>query len=48
MEETARRARKGGNQDAEMVAFESGHWLFYEEPDRFNQEVLAFVQRCTR
>jgi pimeloyl-ACP methyl ester carboxylesterase len=48
VEETVRRARKGGNQDAEMVAFESGHWLFYEEPNRFNQEVLAFVQRCTR
>lgn len=48
MEETVRRARKGGNGDAEMVVFESGHWLFYEEPDRFNREVLAFVERCTR
>ncbi|KAK3295303.1 Alpha/Beta hydrolase protein [Chaetomium fimeti] len=48
MEETVRRARKGGNGDAEMVVFESGHWLFYEEPERFNREVLAFVARCTR
>ncbi|KAH6838543.1 Alpha/Beta hydrolase protein [Chaetomium sp. MPI-CAGE-AT-0009] len=48
MEETVRRARKGGNRDAEMMVFESGHWLFYEEPERFNREVLAFVERCTR
>ncbi|EAQ91608.1 hypothetical protein CHGG_03543 [Chaetomium globosum CBS 148.51] len=48
MEETVRRARKGGNGDAEMVVFESGHWLFWEEPERFNREVLAFVERCTR
>ncbi|KAL2200178.1 Alpha/Beta hydrolase protein [Corynascus similis CBS 632.67] len=47
MEETVRRARKRGNQDAEMMVFESGHWLFYEEPDRFNREVLGFVKRCT-
>ncbi|KAH6635897.1 Alpha/Beta hydrolase protein [Chaetomium tenue] len=48
MDETVRRARKGGNGDAGMVVFESGHWLFWEEPERFNREVLAFVERCTR
>ena len=47
MEETARRVKKGGNGDAEMVVFEGGHWLFYEEPERFNREVLKFVERCT-
>ena len=47
MEETVRRVKKGGNEDAEMVVFESGHWLFYEEPERFNREVLKFVERCT-
>ncbi|AEO55667.1 hypothetical protein MYCTH_2299735 [Thermothelomyces thermophilus ATCC 42464] len=47
MEETVRRARKGGNRDAEMMVFESGHWLFYEEPERFNRELLKFVERCT-
>ena len=48
MEETVRRVKKGGNEDAEMVVFESGHWLFYEEPERFNRELLKFVERCTR
>ena len=47
MEETVRRVKKGGNEDAEMVVFESGHWLFYEEPERFNREVLKFIERCT-
>jgi pimeloyl-ACP methyl ester carboxylesterase len=48
MEETVRRVKKGGNEDAEMVVFESGHWLFYEEPGRFNRELLRFVERCMR
>jgi pimeloyl-ACP methyl ester carboxylesterase len=47
MEETVRRVKRGGNEDAEMVVFESGHWLFYEEPERFNEELLRFVARCT-
>ncbi|KAK4149656.1 Alpha/Beta hydrolase protein [Chaetomidium leptoderma] len=40
--ETVERVKKGGEGEAEMVVFESGHWLFYEEPERFNQEVLKF------
>ncbi|KAK3902250.1 Alpha/Beta hydrolase protein [Staphylotrichum tortipilum] len=48
MSETVERARKGGNEDAEMVVFDSGHWLFYEEPERFNRELLEFVERCTK
>jgi pimeloyl-ACP methyl ester carboxylesterase len=47
MEETVKRVKRGGNEDAEMVVFESGHWLFYEEPERFNEELLRFVARCT-
>ncbi|AEO68697.1 uncharacterized protein THITE_2118276 [Thermothielavioides terrestris NRRL 8126] len=46
--ETAERIRKGGNQQVEMLVFESGHWLFYEEPERFNRELLRFVDMCTR
>lgn len=30
---------------AQMSVFESGHWLFWEEPERFNQEVLEWVRR---
>jgi pimeloyl-ACP methyl ester carboxylesterase len=48
MAETVERIRKGGSgmdRKAEMLVFESGHWLFYEEPERFNKELLAFVNR---
>lgn len=56
MRETVARVRKGrrdrGEEDAEAAArwleFESGHWLFWEEPDRFNRELLAFAEQCTR
>jgi pimeloyl-ACP methyl ester carboxylesterase len=47
MKETVERVRKGGKAEAEMVVCDSGHWLFYEEPERFNQELLEFVERCT-
>jgi pimeloyl-ACP methyl ester carboxylesterase len=50
MAEIVERIRKGrgGTLDGkvEMSVFDSGHWLFYEEPERFNREVLAFVKRC--
>ncbi|KIW00923.1 uncharacterized protein PV09_07666 [Verruconis gallopava] len=48
MEETVRRAKKhkGGNENAKMVVFDSGHWLFWEESERFNRELLAFVKSC--
>ncbi|KAL2127556.1 hypothetical protein VTI74DRAFT_10548 [Chaetomium olivicolor] len=48
MEETVRRVRKGDMGTAEMSVFESGHWLFYEEPERFNNELLEFVGKCTK
>jgi pimeloyl-ACP methyl ester carboxylesterase len=30
---------------AEIKVFDSGHWLFWEEPERFNQELLEFVNK---
>ena len=39
MFETARRAN--GEVFAEVL--ESGHWMFYEEPDKFNDRLLQFV-----
>jgi pimeloyl-ACP methyl ester carboxylesterase len=59
MKETVRRVIKGheergdapkaaGKEVAKWVVFESGHWLFYEEPERFNTEVLDFVDGCTK
>lgn len=47
MGETVERVKRGGG-DAEMVVFESGHWMFYEEPEKFNRVLLEFVERCTR
>lgn len=46
MEEVAKRARRGGNERCEVSWYESGHWLFWEEAERFNEEVLGFVRRC--
>ncbi|KAK1782651.1 Alpha/Beta hydrolase protein [Copromyces sp. CBS 386.78] len=46
MEEVVKRARKGGNEKAQVSWYESGHWLFWEEADKFNGEVLEFVRRC--
>lgn len=46
MEEVVKRVRKGGNKKAGVSWFESGHWLFWEEAERFNGEVLDFVRRC--
>lgn len=46
MEEVVKRAKKGGNEKAETSWYESGHWLFWEEAERFNGEVLDFAKRC--
>ena len=32
---------------ATWSVFDAGHWLFYEEPERFNREIVEFVRRCT-
>lgn len=48
MKETIRRVEKGqmakgeGHQPRWSV-FESGHWLFWEEPEKFNEEIKQFV-----
>lgn len=46
--ETVRRVERGsGRADlARWSVFDGGHWMFYEEPERFNREVLAFVGEC--
>ncbi|KAK6840438.1 AB hydrolase superfamily protein YdjP [Apiospora arundinis] len=49
MEETARRVRagNGGKEEAaEWMVFESGHWMFWEESEKFNQVVGAFAGKC--
>ncbi|XXG95581.1 hypothetical protein Hte_001848 [Hypoxylon texense] len=33
---------------ARLSVFDSGHWLFYEEPERFNAEIIEFVDFCAR
>ncbi|KAH9884063.1 alpha/beta-hydrolase [Xylariomycetidae sp. FL2044] len=44
MMETVGRVNSNNPNLATMSLFESGHWLFYEEPDRFNREIVGFVQ----
>ncbi|KAJ3577593.1 hypothetical protein NPX13_g2976 [Xylaria arbuscula] len=35
-----------GQEMASVTSFDSGHWLFYEEPERFNLEIVNFVDQC--
>lgn len=49
LEETVRRVRQGNSDKpdlAEWVVFEGGHWMFWEESERFNEVILGFVGRC--
>lgn len=48
MMETVRRAQKNEVRElpAETVVFESGHWLFWEEAEKFNRELAGFVTKC--
>ncbi|KAJ4308898.1 hypothetical protein N0V84_011822 [Fusarium piperis] len=46
MLETAKRVEKTRPGLAKSSVFGSGHWLFYEEPDRFNKEIDDFVRSC--
>ncbi|KAK1986221.1 Alpha/Beta hydrolase protein [Colletotrichum cereale] len=49
MLETVRRVEKGrGPGLARASVFEAGHWLFYEQPERFNREIVEFVGECTK
>ncbi|KAI2628521.1 alpha/beta-hydrolase [Hypoxylon sp. NC1633] len=42
MRETVRRVEMQRPGLAWMSVFNSGHWLFYEEPERFNRELIKF------
>ncbi|KAI1631491.1 Alpha/Beta hydrolase protein [Biscogniauxia mediterranea] len=46
MMETVRRVNKNRAGLAKMSLFDAGHWLFYEEPERFNREIVEFVDGC--
>lgn len=48
MKETVRRAEKGSGDPklAKWSLFDGGHWMFYEEPERFNTEIVGFVKEC--
>ncbi|KAJ4292533.1 hypothetical protein N0V90_009196 [Kalmusia sp. IMI 367209] len=52
MKETIRRVEQGrkrrGDEDgvARWSEYESGHWLFWEEPEKFNKEISEFVADC--
>ncbi|KAK0372644.1 hypothetical protein CCUS01_16395 [Colletotrichum cuscutae] len=48
MLETVRRVEKGRPGLAKSSVFEAGHWLFYEQPERFNKEIAEFVELCTK
>ncbi|CAM1506570.1 Fc.00g062110.m01.CDS01 [Cosmosporella sp. VM-42] len=47
MLESVRRVEKAQPGLASSTVYESGHWLFYEEPERFNKEIVEFVESCT-
>ncbi|KAI5465954.1 Alpha/Beta hydrolase protein [Mariannaea sp. PMI_226] len=46
MLETVRRIEKTTSGLARSSVFQSGHWLFYEEPERFNKEIVEFARLC--
>ncbi|KAK3368392.1 Alpha/Beta hydrolase protein [Podospora didyma] len=49
MREIIDRIKHSGKVDETRVTvsvYGSGHWLFYEQPEQFNRDVLEFVGRC--
>lgn len=46
MLETVRRVNQASPGLATASVFESGHWLFYEEAERFDKEITEFVDGC--
>ncbi|KAK4215795.1 Alpha/Beta hydrolase protein [Rhypophila decipiens] len=41
-------ARDEEDAEVDVSVFEgAGHWLFYENPNRFNLEIIEFVYKCT-
>ncbi|KAG8666073.1 hypothetical protein FPOAC2_11166 [Fusarium poae] len=47
MLETVKRVETSKPGLARSSVFESGHWLFYEEPKKFNKEIVEFVNLCS-
>jgi pimeloyl-ACP methyl ester carboxylesterase len=35
-----------GDSTAKFDVFEGGHWMFYEEADKFNRAILRFAESC--
>lgn len=46
MLETVRRVERTSPGISKWSIFDSGHWLFYEEPERFNRELIEFAHLC--
>lgn len=48
LKETVERVNEGGERPglAKWSVFDSGHWMFYEEPERFHKEIAEFVSQC--
>ncbi|KAK3933964.1 Alpha/Beta hydrolase protein [Diplogelasinospora grovesii] len=46
--ETSRLINKNRPGLAKESMFDAGHWLFYEQPERFNKEILEFVEECEK
>lgn len=46
--ESERRVERGSGKGglARWSVYDSGHWMFYEEPERFNKEIGDFVEEC--
>lgn len=45
--ETVRRMETRTERLVKSLVFDSGHLLFYEEPDKFNKSIITFAQECT-
>lgn len=50
MKETVTRVEKGSGVPglARWSVYDSGHWMFYEEPEKFNKEIGDFVAECVK
>ncbi|KAF4448526.1 hypothetical protein F53441_8072 [Fusarium austroafricanum] len=46
MLESLKRVEKSRPGLAKSSVFESGHWLFFEEPEKFNKEIVEFANAC--
>lgn len=48
LKETVHRAKKGTERPEQIVwsVFDSGHWMFYEEPEHFNNQIIQWASQC--